>query len=63
MSEEDKAKAEAQFMMVRRIGQARWDEQKRTADKIEMLLFNAQSQETCDALVALAYYVLDGGRK
>lgn len=62
MTEAEKGKIEAKFMMARRVGQARWDEQKRIADHIEMMLYEAQTTEAADALVMLARYVFEGGK-
>ena len=62
LTEARRASFEARFMTTRRIGQARWDEQKRIADRIEMMLYEAKTAEGCDALVALAQHVMEGGK-
>ncbi|QOT71918.1 hypothetical protein H5V43_01705 [Sphingobium fuliginis] len=62
MDDNEKAKAEARFMMTRRIGQARFDEQKRIGDRIEQMIYEAKSIETTEVLVALARYVFEGGK-
>ncbi|WDA36389.1 hypothetical protein [Sphingobium sp. YC-XJ3] len=62
MDDNEKAKAEARFMMTRRIGQARFDEQKRIGDRIEQMIYEAKSIETAEVLVALARYVFEGGK-
>lgn len=62
MDDNEKAKAEARFMMTRRIGQARFDEQKRIGDRIEQMIYEAKSVETTEVLVALARYVFEGGK-
>lgn len=62
LTEDWRTSFEARFMTTRRIGQARWDEQKRIADKIEILLYEAKTVEACDVLVALAQHVMEGGK-
>lgn len=62
MDDNEKARAEARFMMTRRIGQARFDEQKRIGDRIEQMIYEAKSVETTEVLVALARYVFEGGK-
>lgn len=61
MTDDEKTKFEARLMMTRRIGQARWDEQKRIGDRIERMLYETTSPEVSDALVGLARHIFEGG--
>ncbi len=62
MSEEEKIKLEARFMMTRRIGQARFDEQKRIGDRMEQMIYEAKSAEAAVTLVSLARHIFEGGK-
>lgn len=62
MPEHRRDRFEAHLMLARRVSQARADEQKRIADRIEQMLYETQSVEVAEALVGLARIVLDGGK-
>jgi len=52
------SKQEALFTLYKRIAQARQTETMRVADLIEQALYEAESDETMEALVSLAIKVL-----
>ena len=60
ITEDQKFRFEARLREIARISAARSAEQKRVGDKIEMLIYEAKSEETCNALVALAAVVFEG---
>jgi len=48
---------------VRRIGNARWNEQRHIGERIEQLMYEAKSAEACEVLLSLAYYVFEGDKR
>lgn len=62
ISDDQTAKFEARVMLARRVGQARFDEQKRIGDRIEQMLYETKSEEVAEVLVGLARHVFDGGK-
>jgi len=60
---DQKFRFEARLHSLRRISAARETEQKRIADQIEVLLYAAKSEETCNALLALAFTLFEGDKR
>jgi len=62
MTDQEKREFEIRMHGYRRAARVREEERNRMADKIELLIYGAKSQEACDVLVELAHHILDGAR-
>lgn len=57
-TEEQRFRFEQRLKLVRAVGFTRHQEQKRVADHIELLMFDANSPEVCEALLSVALVLL-----
>jgi hypothetical protein len=62
MDEMARAKFDARLMVARRVGSVLAMERGRILDRIELMLFQAETTETADVLVGLAAFILDGDK-
>lgn len=62
MSEDEKRRFEMRLMLARRVGEARWNEQKRIGDRIEQLLYEADTSQASEVLISLAHHVFGGAK-
>ena len=62
ITDEQRAKLDARFMLARRVSQAVTNEQKRICDRIEVMIYETKSVEVADALVDLARHIFEGSK-